>query len=359
MLKHIGFYKPNLDRVVTRYQKFYDAKGPGHICTFVDAPYQGGSLENMPLTEIEWENEGSYERYLDMTLRNLGRIWEAHREILDDNIPTAYVFIGIAEYSAFLGGEVAFQEDTSYASLAIHEWSDLDHLRLDEENFWLNVLEQGLRHLVSRCDPFEIPIVRGNYAPLDLAQALRGEALFTDFFENPEWVHKLMRFCTRATIWLEERLQKIIGEWRGGRVAGGWLPPRTICMSEDVACMVSPKTYSEFARPYTQQVIDAFGFGMIHTHSLGFHVIPEIAKLNNLLGLQIAQDPNTPQTFEKLDELLDGCGKVPLSVSCTLDDLKIRLPSLSERTNIILCPSVGSVDEAHEAVDLIRRYSVI
>lgn len=358
MLEHISIYKPNLENVVARYRQLYEAQTPGHLCLFVAPPYEGEPLESRPLTEVDWDS-GSYEEYLDLTLRNLARQWEVSRNILDDTIPTAFVFMGIADYSAFIGGEVSFQEDTSYASPVIHELSDLDRLTLDEDNYWLKILERGVRHLVSRCDPVEIPVARGNYAPLDLAQALRGEELFVDFYEHPEWVHQLMEFCVRATVWLEERLQQIIGPWRGGRVAGAWLPPRAICMSEDVACMVSPEAYAEFGRPYTQEVIDHFGHGMVHTHSLGFHVIPEIAKLRGLVGIQIAQDPNTLRTFEVLDDLLEKCGRVPLSISCTMGDLRSELPSLAKRTNIILCPAVDSVEQAHEAVDFVREHSLI
>jgi hypothetical protein len=359
MLENLDFYKPNIDEVVARYQAFYSAREPGHLCTFVDVPYQGEPLESVQLTAVDWDDQSAYEDYLDMTLRNLERIWRANRMIDDDNIPTASVFLGIAEYSAFVGGEVIFQSDTSMATPAIEDWDDFDRLELKDDNPWTQMLERGLEHLLSRCNPVGIPVVRGLYAPLDLAQALRGEALFTDFFECPDQVHRLMRFCVDATIWLEERLQALIGPWRGGRAAGGWFPAKTICMSEDIACMISPKTYAEFAKPYTQQVIHHFGSAQIHTHSLGLHVIPEMSTLENLLGIQISQDPNTPRAFDHFEHLLETCADIPFSISCTMEDLKTHLPSLSQRTNFIPCPSVKDFDEADQIIRFIREHSRI
>ena len=102
-----------------------------------------------------------------------------------------------------------------------------------------------------------------------------------------------MAFCARAVVWMVNRIRYIHCLTWGGNVAGAWLKPNTICMSEDIACPISPRTYATFTRPYTQNVIDSIGNGQIHTHSLGIRTIPEIPKLNNLLGLQISDDPHT------------------------------------------------------------------
>lgn len=357
---HILYYKPTLYEVIARYRAFYAAEGPGHICTFVGLPYLGEEpLETMPLTAIDWEGERGLEDYIDLSMRNMARIWRAGRQVADDGIPCAYLNIGIGEYSAYVAGEVVFGEDTSWATPVIATWDDLDRLELRADNPWVQVLERAMRYLSVRCRPAGIPIVRGYYSPLDLARALRGDALFTDFYDAPEQVHRLMQFCTRATVWLIERLQAIIGEWYEGQVAGAWLPRGTVCMSEDTACLLSPPLYATFARPYTQAVIDHFGYGQVHTHSLGLHVIPEISALRNLLGIQIAEDPNTPRAFDRLDWLLPRCHGVPLTVSCTLEELRVALPDLSRRTNIILCPSVQTLEEGQEAVALVRQHSRI
>lgn len=357
IFEDILYYKPDLYEIIARYRALYAAQGPGHLCAFVILPHRGDPLEYMPLTAIDWETPDGLEDYLDLSLRNMERIWRANRDIADDSIPTVGLNIGIGEYSAYVAGDVVFQEDTSWATTVVHEWADLDSLELRADNYWVQVLERALRHLVARCRPAGIPVVRGYYSPLDLARALRGDALFTDLYEAPEQVHRLMAFCSRATIWLMERLQPIVGGWYEGEVAGQWLPPGTVCMSEDTACLVGPRLYAEFARPYTQAVIDHFGHGQIHTHSLGLQTIPEISALRNLMGIQVAEDPNTPRTFEHLDELLPRTHGVPLTVSCTLDDLRAALPGLGSRGNIILCPCVETAEQAREALALIRQHS--
>ncbi|MDI7278079.1 MAG: uroporphyrinogen decarboxylase family protein, partial [Anaerolineae bacterium] len=255
IFKDVLYYKPTLHEVIARYRAFYAAEGAGHLCTFVGVPYRDEEpLEAMPLTSIDWAAERGLEEYLDLSMRNLERIWRASREVADDGIPSAYLNLGIGDYSAYVAGEVIFGEDTSWAIPVIASWADLERLDLSEDNRWVRVLERAIRHICGRCRPVGIPVVRGYYSPLDLARALRGDALFTDLYDAPREVHRLLAFCARATIWLAERLQGIIGEWYGGQVAGAWMPPGTICLSEDTACLLSPALYAGFARPYTQVV---------------------------------------------------------------------------------------------------------
>jgi hypothetical protein len=358
-MKDILYYKPTLYETIERYNALYLPDGPGKVCVFLGIPYQGESMESMPLNQINWESEHGFDEYLDLTLRNSERAWESARLFADDSIPTAALFIGIGEYSAFVAGEVVFKEDTSWSLPVIQNWDDIDQLVLDPDNRWVKTLEHSLQYLCERCRPAGVPIVRGYYSPLDLAHALIGNRIMTDCFDEPEQVHRLMAFCADATIWLAGRLDAILGEWYSGQVAGAWLPPHTVCMSEDIACLVSPRIYREFARPYTQKVIDHFGSGQIHTHSLGLRVIPEIAKLERLVGIQIAEDPNTPRAFENIDFLLDHCGKVPLSVSCTGEELKTRLAEISRRANFIACPLLETRQEATEILEFVRSCSRI
>jgi hypothetical protein len=358
-IQDIYYYKPALFETIERYKALYQTDSPGHACVFLGMPYQGEPMETMPLNQIDWSSEHGFDEYLDLTLRNSIRSWENAREFADDNIPTAALFIGIGEYSSFVAGDVVFTEDTSWAQPILQTWDDLSHLELNPENRWVKTLEHAMDYLCDRCRPAGIPVLRGYYSPLDLAHALAGNRILTDCYDNPEQVHRLMSFCTDAAIWLADRIQSITGEWYGGVVAGAWLPPKTICMSEDIACLVSPRIYREFARPYTQKVIDHFGSGQIHTHSLGLRVIPEISKLDKLVGIQIAEDPNTPRAFENIDFLLDRCGRVPLSVSCTLSELESKLPEIMQKSNFIACPVLDSREECNKALNLVRSLSII
>lgn len=354
MFRDVSYYKPNLHEVVARYRRLYSAEGPGHLCVYAMPPTpQPEKLP--PLNAIDFDS--GLEQYLDLCLRNYAALLEVTRQIPDDLLPSFGLFFGIGDYSAFVAGEVIFTEDTSWAGPVVQEWPDLDRLTLSETNYWARLLERAVTYVVSRTAQASIPVVRGYYSPLDLAHALRGEALFTDFFEEPDQVHRLLAFCTKATIWIARRLQRVIGHYWEGNIAGAWLPKGTICMSEDIASMISPATYARFGRPYTQQVIDAFGHGQIHTHSLGLHAIPEITQLAHLVGVQVSDDPNTPPAFSQLDHLLPQTHGVPLTVTCTAKEAREHAADLATRANIILAVPVADVAEGQDLVQQIRRIS--
>lgn len=356
MFQPIEFYKPAYRKVIQRYQKLYQAKTPGHLLVYASPAFTPPEAVP-PLNSIDFDRD--LEDYLDLTLRNFRATLEYCRELDDDLLPSMGLFFGIGDYSAFIAGEVVFTDDTSWAAPVIEKWADLERLTLDENNRWYRLLERALVHLKMRTEGAPIPLVRGYYSPLDMAHALRGEALFTDFFEAPEQVHKLMDFAANAVIWIASRQKAIIGQTWGGSIAGAWLPPGTICISEDIACMISPKTYARFALPYTQRVFDAFGHGQIHSHSLGLKVIPEMTSLKNIVGQQISDDPNTLRAFEQLETLIPRVHGVPLTVGCTLDEVKRDIEKLKGMGNLVLAGSVASLEEGRQLIDLVRAHSLI
>ena len=353
MFKDILYYKPNLHEVIMRYKSLYATHEPGHIIVYA-LPSFNPPEQPPSLNQVDFDQD--LHDYLNIFLRNYEAQIEQTRPILDDLIPSFGLFFGIGDYSAFIAGDVIFTPDTSWAAPVIHDWSDLDKLELREDNYWEQLLERSIAYILHFTRPASIPIVRGFYSPLDMAHALRGEALFTDFFDNPEQVHRLMLFSTQAVIWNARRLRSVIGEYFNGNIAGAWLPPGTICMSEDIACMISPRTYAKFARPYTQQVIDAFGYGQIHTHSLGLRGIPEITQLHNLVGLQISDDPNTPRAFEQLDDLLPKVHGVPITIGCTSSDIYQSFTDLRSKYSLTFAASVGNVEEGSDLVNFVRSF---
>ncbi|MBP9040212.1 MAG: hypothetical protein KBF64_00400 [Anaerolineaceae bacterium] len=352
MFKEIHYYKPNLEDVIRRYRALYDAKEPGHAMIYAMPP--APVAEPVPaLNKIDLNTQ--MEAYLDICLRNYALALENTVDICDDLIPTFGPNFGIGDYSAFIAGEVVFTEDTSWAAPVMKSLDDYKEFTLREDAYWVRMLERALLYLARQTASGPIPIIRGFYSPLDLAHSLRGEALFTDFTDEPQKVHQFMDFCADAIIWIASRLRRITGENFEGNIAGAWLRPGTICMSEDIACLISPRTYAEFARPYTQKVINAFGYGQIHTHSLGIRCIPEITKLERLLGVQISDDPNIPRGFDKLEWLLPRVNGIPLTVGCTPAELVENYDLITAQCNIQFASVVADAKEGKELVEWFRR----
>jgi hypothetical protein len=352
IFRNIDYYKPNLKRVIQRYQDLYDHPEKKQALVYAMLPFKN-KYPVPALNSLDLQKDTK--SYLDTCLKNYEYYLDMSRTIEDDLIPTFGINFGTGEYSAFVAGDVVFTEDTSWATTVIQDWDDVGKLKLRDDNKWVVFMEETLKYVLQYTNEGPIPVVRGFYSPLDLAHALRGEAIFVDMYDTPKEVETLLDFCADAIIWLAKRIHGIIGTYWSGSVAGGWLKPGTICMSEDIACLISPRTYAKQVRPFTQKVINAFGTGQIHTHSLGIRTLPEITKLDNLLGVQIAEDPNTPRTMSRLEQILETTNNVPLTITCTFDELKEKFDVVAGKSNIVFGSAANSIEECEAIVCWVRE----
>ena len=147
---------------------------------------------------------------------------------------------------------------------------------------------------------------------MDIANALRGNALFTDFYDYPDEVHRLLSLCEKAMRWSFDRQKKTIGEYDGGWLTGFgvWLPGNSAGhISEDASVMCSPQTYLEFGRPYTERFCSAHDNVLIHLHGAGRHVFKEIVSIPQFTCVELTHDPNNPsgmELFKKYESILSN-----------------------------------------------------
>lgn len=104
-----------------------------------------------PLPEVkaleQWNFPDDWQAYMDACIERETAYWEQRRGIDDDRLPTMKPFYGIAEHSAFVGGEVVYGGNTSYHMHPVKDWSDLDTLVCDENNENFKMLIDSIRYL--------------------------------------------------------------------------------------------------------------------------------------------------------------------------------------------------------------------
>ncbi len=266
-------------------------------------------------------------------------------------------WFGIAEHSAFVGGEVTFTSETSYHHPIIHQWRDMESLELREDNPWLRMVLAGQAYLMDKSEGRYYVKLRGADGPMDIANALRGNELFVDFYECPDKVHELMDFCTKAVQWTLDRQKNVVGKLEGGVITGFdiWLPGNSVGqLSEDASTMCSPEMYREFGLPYTQRLADLYDHVFIHTHALGKHNIPVIAEIHKVDVIEISSDPNTPRAIEIYKELAEYFEDKIVVVQLTYEEILKNLDFLKSRKTIIWY-SARDIDDAQRAIELVRR----
>ena len=304
-----------------------------------------------------WNFPTEMEAYLDAEAERALGYWEKRKDLKDDLFPSLAPWFGIAEHSAFVGGNVDFSEDTSWHHPIIKDWSDLDKLELREDNTWLNMVTGGLRYLREKWgDRFMIKL-RGADGPMDIANAIRGNDLFTDFFEYPDEVHQLMDFCTEAVKWTLDRQKEAAGTVGDGVISGFdvWLPGNSAGhLSEDASALCSPAIYQEFGKPYTTKLCANFDHTFVHTHALGKHSIEAIASIPHMDYIEISSDPNCLRAVEIYAGLKDKLEGKTIILDLTREEMKNNLALLKESKTIIWYKA-ENLQDAEETVAWVRK----
>lgn len=120
-----------------------------------------------------------------------------------------------------------------------------------------------------------------NQSPLDIAHLIRGDALFTDMYDDPAFAHDLLEACTQAYISVGRAFKDALG-------CG-------VTACDDSATLLGPTQFREFALPYTRRALEAFGGGGVHFCGDGKHILegylaaPEVKSIN--LGQPELYDP--------------------------------------------------------------------
>lgn len=356
-------YQKFLEERIKKYKAFYEDKDPGQILVQIspytfEIDYSEIGLQEKKLNE--WDIESEAEAMIDDQIKRVRYFNEYTRELDNDYIPIVTSGLGVGVNSSFLSGaKVRFGEDTSWAHPVIHEWDDLDKLSFNKDNYWVRILKRMAKRSVDMCDGDYVTTTFTHFAPSDMANALRGNQIFYDFYDWPEEVHKLMDICADATIALERELKTIVPDVMGGSVAAyAWMPGHALYMSEDAADLCSPAIYREFCRPYTQKVIDAIGGAHIHHHGKGMHIHGEIVKLRNLRFVEISWDPNCPRPIDNLEKLIELNPEVPIMTRCTVADVYEKI-DIIKKGRVMLMLIVENLEEAKEVVAFIRKNSRI
>jgi hypothetical protein len=120
--------------------------------------------------------------------------------------------------------------------------------------------------------------------PFDIAHLVMGHRIYTEIYDNPELVHRLMDVCTDTYIAFTKAQKTIIGEgndWHfhsGTKIRGG------VRVCEDSPTNLSPSSYLEFCRPYNERVLAEFG-GWIHYCGDGRHILPHVLSTPGLTAV--------------------------------------------------------------------------
>ncbi len=300
---------------------------------------------------------------------------EYHAEIGDDWVPYIWVTWGTGGDAALLtGGEddVVFHEGYStFKEPVIKDWADLENLKLDLDNFWIRSMREFWRGVESAYELEGVTVSPAQLrTPLDFAHELRGNALFTDFYDHPDEVYALLDFCTDSIIQIYRHLQDefpILKTAPGG-TWGVVFERDTLWLNGDPVDLISNPLAKKFFIPSIEKLINEIGGILLHHHSIGYKKAPLLSQIPNLPLQEIAQDPNGPRVLEHIDDaMIAASHQTPIKLDANVLEAEAATDLMERLTEgrFILYVGMGehghyhpeNIPKCREILTELRKYS--
>jgi len=123
--------------------------------------------------------------------------------------------------------------------------------------------------------------------PLDIAHLVMGHRIYTEFYDDPDLVHRLLDAVTETYIRFTKAQKETIGEGNDWHFHSQMKIRGSVRMCEDTPTNLSPDTYLEFCRPYNEGVLRELGGGWIHFCGSGHQVLPHMLATPGLTGINL------------------------------------------------------------------------
>ncbi|MCB9770306.1 MAG: trimethylamine corrinoid protein 2 [Candidatus Omnitrophica bacterium] len=225
-------------------------------CELIDRPVVSMTLPKSSSNPHPPESKhfkGFRERWLDSEFQanwNLAQV--ANTEYLGDSLPMAWPNLGPDLFSAFLGCELEFGEETSWSTPILEDWKQASELNFSPDNlYWRKLLEMTDTFLEMGQGKFYTGLTDIHPGGDALAALRDPMRLNMDLMDQPEEVKRLLgdlnqiyaRVYDHCYSLLQESGQAI-SAWPGIVSTRKWYVP-----SNDFSCMVSEQMFGEFFLP--------------------------------------------------------------------------------------------------------------
>jgi hypothetical protein len=179
--------------------------------------------------------------------------------------------------------------------------------------------------------------------PFDVAHLVMGSKIYTEIYDNPTRVHRLLELTADTCIRVNRAQKELIGEgcdwsWHSQMLIRGGV---RIC--EDTPTNLSAEFYAEFPKRHNERVLRELGGGWIHYCGNGKQILPEVLSTPGVNGINFGNP-------EMQDIAAIYHAAAPLKIPVLLWGLLAPLPD-EITTGIILMTGAKDLESARAIVN--------
>ena len=121
--------------------------------------------------------------------------------------------------------------------------------------------------------------------PFDTAHLVMGPKIYTEIYDNPDRVHRLLEITSDACIRLTRAQKELIGEGYDWSFHSQMVSRGGARVCDDTPTNLSAECYRQFPKRYNERVLRELGGGWVHYCGSGRQILPEILSTPGVMGI--------------------------------------------------------------------------
>jgi len=332
--------KPDFDQCMQRVLAWYEQEiidRPPIRFSAHNAEYNAVSTlrgRSWPNLEAKWMDA---EFQLEFFIASM-----AQRKFLAETFPVYWPNLGPEIFSALFGGELIFEQVTSYYRPSVIQWSDADRLQFDKENRYFKKLEEMTRLALSLCQGQFLVGYTDLHGGVDCAAAWRDPQQFClDLLDSPQEAKMLIAKAAAEFQGVYDHFHALLKRHHQPSVTWLGVPSfgKMHIPSCDFASLLSKQQFEEFCLPITQAEVKHMTHNIFHVDGKGvaknLPLLLEIPEINGIQYVQGVGDDQPIMQWIRDLQMIQQAGK-SLVVDIALDELEPFMEALKPE-GVLLC----------------------
>ncbi|MGQ9514890.1 MAG: hypothetical protein ACUVTL_07585 [Thermoproteota archaeon] len=346
----------DFETIKQRFEAFWKLEVLDYPILYITAPREKQVEMSFPAPESIEERWTD----IDYVLRK-AELYLENTIFLGDAIPWYWPNLGPNSFTAFLGGDLTFlDESTSWLSPFVDNLSNYEP-KIDKNCKWWRIMDAQLSSLceIAR-DRFLIGIPDIHYGGDSLAAAFGTRNLIRSLYVEPEIVKRLVKKITDLCIHVFNHYYSKISRVQKGCIT--WIPAyskgKYFALQDDFTGLLSPKMFREiFLEEDVVRLTKYLDNSIFHLDGpMALGNLDALLQVETLNGIQWVPGAGA----EPISKWIEVCSKILsaekcLQISCSPNEVLFLLSKL-KHNGLFISTSCSSEREAHNLLKKVKEY---